>query len=91
MPYSTIVRREADGGWQVRRVARERTPLKRLISYKIQEQKRLLEARILRWMPKGMQDRNLLKRYQGIMGKTGVAPEVIPGGAEAAIGEATKA
>ncbi len=89
-PYSTVARREPGGQWHARRVARERTPLKRLVSYKIEEQKKLFQARLLRLMPKGMQDRTLEKRYKATMGAGGSAPEVSLGAPEAAIGEASQ-
>ncbi len=90
-PYSTVVNRVPDGGYLVRRVARPRQPLKRLVSYKLQENWRKFQIKLLLMMPSGMQDKNLEKRYQAIMGASGAAPEVTPGGVDAAIGEATKA
>ncbi len=90
-PYSTVVRRDADGGYRVRRVARPRQPLKRLVSYKMQENWRKLQVKMLLMMPKGMQDKKLEKRYRAIMGASGKAPEIVPGGAEGAVGEATRA
>ena len=42
-------------------------------------------------MPEGARDRKLEERYIAIMGKSGAAPEIIPGGPDGAIGEATKA
>lgn len=88
-PYSTLVRRTPDGRWTVGRIARERTPLGRIISYKLQDAKRKLQAKWLRMMPAERQDAELEKRYKAIMGKSGAAPEVMPGGPEAAVGEAT--
>ncbi len=90
-PYSTMVRRGENGSTNVWRVSRKRTPLKRILSYKWQENLRKAQIKLLRLMPAGMQDRKLEQRYAAIMGASGAAPEVIPGGAEAAIGEATKA
>ena len=90
-PYSTVVRRGAEGEVAVRRVARPRTPLKRLVAYKVQENWRKVQVKMLRLMPPGMQDKQLEKRYRAIMGGGGSAPEIVPGGAEGAIGEATKA
>ena len=89
-PYSTVVNRVSADDWRVRRVRRDRTPLRQLISYKIQEYKRLAQAKILRHMPKGMQDRKVEKLYQAILGKDGKVPEVAPGSISA-IGERTKA
>ncbi|MGI9414398.1 MAG: FAD-binding protein, partial [Hyphomicrobiales bacterium] len=90
-PYSTVVRRDAYGDFTVRRVERERTAFKRLIAYKLQENWRKAQIKLLRLMPPGMQDKNLEKRYRAIMGASGSAPEVTPGAVEGAIGEATKA
>jgi len=35
-----------------------------------------------------MLDKRLEKKYKSIMGDSGVAPEIMPGGAEGAVGEA---
>ena len=92
-PYSTAVRLN-DDGWQVARLERERTPVKRLISYKVEETKRKVQLRWLRMLPKGVKDRKLLARYQAIMGKGAVeevsAPAVPIGSTEAATGESTR-
>ena len=90
-PYSTVVRRGPEGAVAVRRVARPRTPLKRLVAYKLQENWRKAQVKMLRLMPPGLQDKQLEKRYRAIMGAGGSAPEIVPGGAEGAVGEATKA
>ena len=90
-PYSTVVRRNPSGSWDVWRAARERTPLKRIIAYKVMENWRKTQAKILRMLPAGMQDKILEKRYRAIMGTSGAAPEVTPGAVDGAIGEATKA
>jgi succinate dehydrogenase/fumarate reductase flavoprotein subunit len=90
-PYSTVVRREHDGAWRVRRVTRSRTPLKRLLAYKVKENWRRAQIKLLRILPANIQDKRLEKRYRAIMGASGGAPEVVPGGVDGAIGEATKA
>lgn len=90
-PYSTVVGTAPDGALQVRRVARPRTPLKRIVSYKYQDAKRKAQVKFLRALPAGMQDAQLEKKYIAIMGPAGAAPEVTPGGVDAAIGEGTKA
>ncbi|MYG53963.1 MAG: FAD-binding protein [Rhodospirillaceae bacterium] len=93
-PYSTVVRLN-DDGWQVARLERERTPMKRLISYKVEEARRKIQLRWLRMLPRGVKDRKLLARYQAIMGKGAVeeisAPAVPIGSTEAATGESTRA
>ncbi len=90
-PYSTVARKESQSDWHVWRVARTRTPLKRLVAYKIQENWRKAQIKMLRLMPADMQDRQLEKRYRAIMGASGSAAEIVPGGVDGAIGEATKA
>lgn len=90
-PYSTVVAAAPDGVLQARRVTRPRTPLKRIMSYKYQDAKRKAQVKFLRALPAGMQDRQLEKKYIAIMGQAGAAPEVMPGGTDGAIAEATKA
>ncbi len=87
-PYSTVVRRRRDATWLVDRAARERTPLKRVISYKAQDAWRKAQAKALRLMPTTVKDKILERRYKAIMGASGAAPKLEPGGAESAIGEA---
>ncbi|MDE0702388.1 MAG: FAD-binding protein [Rhodospirillaceae bacterium] len=93
-PYSTVVHLN-DDGWQVARLERERTPMKRLISYKVEEARRKIQLRWLRMLPRGVKDRKLLARYRAIMGKGAVeeisAPAVPIGSTEAATGESTRA
>jgi succinate dehydrogenase/fumarate reductase flavoprotein subunit len=97
-PYSTVAGKSAESGWQVRfqvgfqvgRVTRPRTPLKQLIAYKIEDAKRKAQVKFLRALPAGMQDRKLEKKYISIMGPSGAAPEIMPGGTDGAIAEATK-
>ena len=90
-PYSTVANQKTDNAWQVRRVDRPRTPLKQIIAYKAKENWRKAQIKFLRALPAGMQDRRLEKKYKAIMGSAETAPEVTPGGADAAIGEGTKA
>lgn len=89
-PYSTVVSCNSAGGWQVRRVDRDRTPIRQILAFKIQDAKRKAAVKWLRVLPKGMQDRSLEKKYLEIMGNDGVIERVIPGGDDAAIGEATR-
>ena len=89
-PYSTVVHKN-NNTYLVKKLNRTRTPLKNLIYYKILEKKRLLEARFLSMLPKNMKDKKLEKKYKDIMSANGKAPEIMPGGAEGAIGETTSA
>jgi fumarate reductase (CoM/CoB) subunit A len=94
-PFSTVVhRRAAQTGFdapQVFRVSRTRTPALRAMIFKVTAKWRILQARGLRYMPAGVQDKILEKRYRTLMGGSGSAPAVQPGGPEAAIGEAEHA
>ncbi len=89
-PYSTLVNK-IENNYLVKKLDRNRTPLKNLIYYKILEKKRLIEARILSALPKNMKDKKLEKKYKDIMSANGKAPEIMPGGEEGAIGETTSA
>ena len=87
-PYSTVVHRTADGRFGVRRVARPKTPLKELLTYKAEEGWRRFRSKWFRYLPAAVKDRKLEARYQAIMGSPeGAAPEVEPGSDDAAIGE----
>ena len=89
-PYSTLINKDTSNKWLIKRVERDRTPLKSIIFYKIIEYKRLFQAKILALTPSTMRDRKLEKIYKKIMGNTGKAPEVMPGVAEGAVGESTQ-
>ena len=87
-PYSTVVHRDADGHYGVRRVARPKTPLKQLLAYKAEEGWRRLRSKWFRYLPAGVKDKKLEARYQAIMGSPeGAAPEVEPGSDDAAVAE----
>ena len=87
-PYSTVVHRGEDGDYIARREMRARTPLKKLISYKVKEDWRRLQSKWFRYLPASVKDRKLEARYRAIMGSpTGAAPEVEPGSDDAAIAE----
>ncbi len=90
-PYSTVVRKESNTTFLVDKLHRKRTPIKELLRYKILEFKRLMEAKILLMLPKSIQDQKLEKRYKAIMSVNGKAPELMPGGDEAAIGDSNRA
>jgi hypothetical protein len=65
--------------------------LKQILSFKYQDMKRKAQVKWLRMLPAGMQDRALEKKYLAVMGTGGAAEEVMPGGTNAAVGEATQA
>ena len=90
-PYSTVVSQTSAGDWRVCRADRERTPLKQILSFKYQDAKRKAAVKWLRMLPAGMQDRALERKYLAVMGAGGAAKEVMPGGTDAAVGDATQA
>ncbi|PPR10356.1 MAG: Succinate dehydrogenase flavoprotein subunit [Alphaproteobacteria bacterium MarineAlpha11_Bin1] len=90
-PYSTVVSKNPEGSWQVRRVDRDRTPLRQIIAFKYHDAKRKAGVKWLRILPAGMQDRALEKKYLAVMGADGATKEVMPGGRAAAVGEGTEA
>ena len=87
-PYSTVVRQATDATWHVERATRMGTPINRIVSYKVQDAWRKLQAKALRLMPMSMQDKILEKRYKAIMGAGGAAPQMEPGSVDAAVGDA---
>ena len=86
-PYSTVVS-DNSGNLVVSREMRPRTPINRLLRYRILEGFKILSAKCLRLMPASMLDKRLEQKYKSIMGDSGNAPEIMPGGAEGAVGEA---
>ena len=87
-PYSTVVSKDKNS-YQVKRLDRDRTPIKNLIYYKFLEKKRLLEAKIFSMLPNSIKDKKLEKRYKSMMSANNKVPEIMPGGREGAIGETT--
>ena len=87
-PYSTVVSKDKNS-YQVKRLDRDRTPIKNLIYYKFLEKKRLLEAKIFSMLPNSIKDKKLENRYKSMMSVNNKVPEIMPGGREGAIGETT--
>jgi succinate dehydrogenase/fumarate reductase flavoprotein subunit len=88
-PYSTVVNINNDKSFNVKRVYRNRTPLKRMLFYKLEEIKRLLEAKTIRFLPLSIKDKILEKKYKNIMENNDEMSSIYPGSPEAAIGEKT--
>ena len=87
-PYSTVIHRETNNGYAVRRVMRPKTPIKQLVAYKAEENWRRLQSKLLRFLPASVKDKKLEARYQAIMGTPeGAAPELEPGSDDAAVAE----
>ena len=87
-PYSTVVSKNKNI-YLIKRLDRDRTPIKNLIYYKFLEKKRLLEAKIFSMLPNSIKDKMLENRYKSMMSASNKAPELMPGGRDGAIGETT--
>ena len=87
-PYSTVVSKNKNI-YLIKRLDRDRTPIKNLIYYKFLEKKRLLEAKIFSMLPNGIKDKMLENRYKSMMSASNKIPEIMPGGRDGAIGETT--
>jgi succinate dehydrogenase/fumarate reductase flavoprotein subunit len=87
-PYSTLVSKDKNS-YLVKRLDRDRTPMKNLIYYKFLEKKRLLEAKIFSMLPNSIKDKMLENRYKSMMSASNKIPEIMPGGRDGAIGETT--
>ena len=87
-PYSTVVSKNKNI-YLIKRLDRDRTPIKNLIYYKFLEKKRLLEAKIFSMLPNSIKDKMLENRYKSMMSASNKAPEIMPGGRDGAIGETT--
>ena len=85
-PYSTIVK-FFGAGVNVTRLPRKQTEFKKLIKFKLEEQKKFLGARILRLMPMSLKDRVLERRYKKIMNIQKSSIAVQPGSNEATVGD----
>ena len=87
-PYSTVVSKNKNI-YLIKRLDRDRTPIKNLIYYKFLEKKRLLEAKIFSMLPNSIKDKMLENRYKSMMSGSNKIPEIMPGGRDGAIGETT--
>ena len=85
-PYSTVVK-VRKSHIEVSKIDRKRTELKKLVEFKFKEQKRFLEAKLLRLLPMRFKDAIIEKRYKKIMGSKEQAPLLEPGSIEAAMGD----
>jgi succinate dehydrogenase/fumarate reductase flavoprotein subunit len=85
-PYSTVVK-VRKSHIEVSKIDRKRTELKKLVEFKFKEQKRFLEAKLLRLLPMRFKDAIIEKRYKKIMGSKEKAPPLEPGSIEAAVGD----
>ena len=67
-PYSTLVKINKSNSFEVYKLLRQQTPLKRIINYKISEKFRFLKAKILRILPESISDSIIENKYKNILG-----------------------
>ena len=80
-PYSTLVKINKNNSFVAHKLLRQKTPLKRIINYKISEKFRFMKAKILRSLPESISDRIIESKYKNILGtnKTIIKPGSIDG------------
>ncbi len=67
-PYSTLVKINKNSSFKAYKLLRQKTPLKRIINYKISEKFRFMKAKILRILPESISDRIIETKYKNILG-----------------------
>ncbi len=67
-PYSTLVKINKNNSFEVYKLSRQKTPLKRIINYKISEKYRFMKAKILRSLPESISDSIIENKYKNILG-----------------------
>ena len=67
-PYSTLVKINKNNSFEVCKLSRQKTPLKRIINYKISEKYRFMKAKILRSLPESISDSIIENKYKNILG-----------------------
>ena len=67
-PYSTCVKINKNSSFEAYKISRQKTPLKRIINYKISEKFRFMKAKILRILPERISDRIIERKYKNILG-----------------------
>ena len=80
-PYSTLVKKNINNSFEAYKLSRKKTPLKRIINYKISEKFRFMKAKILRSLPESISDSIIESKYKNILGtnKTVIKPGSIDG------------
>ena len=68
-PYSTLIKINNKNNYEARKLLRERTPLKRILFYKISEKFRLFKARLLRYLPENISDIIIENKYKKLFKK----------------------
>ncbi len=80
-PYSTLVKKNINNSFEAYKLSRKKTPMKRIINYKISEKFRFIKAKILRSLPESISDSIIESKYKNILGtnKTVIKPGSIDG------------
>ena len=80
-PYSTLVKINKNNSFEAIKLYRQKTPLKRIINYKISEKFRFMKAKILRILPESISDSIIESKYINILGtnKTVIKPGSLDG------------
>ena len=87
-PFSTLVFKDhASSKLKVEKIEREKTNLKTLIRFKINELYRLYNAKIIRILPSSIRDRIIETKYKKILGSKANSIEIQAGSLEAAPAE----
>ena len=63
-PYSTLVKINKNNTFEACKLLRQKTPLKRIINYKISEKFRFMKAKILRILPESISDKIIENKYK---------------------------
>ena len=84
-PYSTLVKINKNNSFGAYKLFRQKTPLKRIVNYKISEKFRFMKAKILRSLPESISDRIIENKYKNILGTDQIT--IKPGSLEGAPGD----
>ena len=84
-PYSTLVKINKNNTFEVCKLLRQKTPLKRIINYKISEKFRFMKAKILRILPESISDKIIENKYKNILGTDQII--IKPGSLDGAPGD----
>lgn len=84
-PYSTLVKINKNSTFEVCKLLRQKTPLKRIINYKISEKFRFMKAKILRILPESISDKIIENKYKNILGTDQIT--IKPGSLDGAPGD----
>ena len=84
-PYSTLVKINKNNTFEACKLLRQKTPLKRIINYKISEKFRFMKAKILRILPESISDKIIENKYKNILGTDQIT--IKPGSLDGAPGD----